>query len=175
MILLTSKIVIDVSTKYTHLDAIVGVVSSMWQHVLISRYETCVVTKLCASAFRQTMLRLSLVLLRLHVAIGLVAQIFPAPSCASMLRRSSSFFMRDAGVPATLEFSAFKGYFIVADGSTKQVEIPKDRVGKGCLQGARVIYNDNAAADETCHPYYDGNRRCGMCCCDDATAHGYAQ
>ena len=47
-------------------------------------------------------------------------------------------------VPATLEFSGFRGYFVVLDDGGGEFEIPKERIGKGLQLGDRVVFDADA-------------------------------
>ena len=50
--------------------------------------------------------------------------------------------------PGTLNFSNFKGYFVVLDDGGENMLIPVARVGKGLIKGDAVVFNDSAAPDE---------------------------
>ena len=50
--------------------------------------------------------------------------------------------------PGTLNFSNFKGYFVVLDDGGENMLIPVARVGKGLIKGDAVVFDDSAAPDE---------------------------
>ena len=49
---------------------------------------------------------------------------------------------------ARLNFSNFKGYFVVLDDGGENMLIPVARVGKGLIKGDAVVFDDSAAPDE---------------------------
>ena len=50
--------------------------------------------------------------------------------------------------PGTLQFSAFRGYFVILDHDSEEVDIPTNRIGKGLQFGARVVLDDEVSMDE---------------------------
>ena len=48
----------------------------------------------------------------------------------------------------TLQFSGFRGYFVVLDGGEAEVEVPRERVGSGLVMGDRVVYEGDATSGE---------------------------
>ena len=50
--------------------------------------------------------------------------------------------------PGTLQFSAFRGYFVILDHDSEEVGIPTNRIGKGLQFGARVVLDDEVSMDE---------------------------
>ena len=67
------------------------------------------------------------------------------PSADHRSRRALRSGVRMRAVPGTLQFSAFKGYFVSIDDGT-DVLVAKERIGKGLDMGDRVEFDADADA-----------------------------
>ena len=76
------------------------------------------------------------------------------PMRSAICLRTTDESKSSTAVPATLHFSAFRGYYIVPNKGGPEIEVPTERVGrgggmgKGLQAGDRVMFDSVARADQ---------------------------